>query len=486
MNDLYFLIHSLSANEKRYVTLYINRFSNTKNNYSNLFNTISKDINCNDDVIIKKHRKDAFIQNLSVTKHYLFKIILNAMCEYFDEQFIDWKLRNQLSHIFVLTSKGLDKTAHKMMLKTKEEAAKYENYYILLEVINHERWLYGNRRIMQKDKNYGIQLCNEEKSIYDILNKLHQYREIWHQLNSVELSQHQMDNTTYINKIHDIVNVDALKEIPTSDSFTIKTWYFSCLAHYYTLIDDAEQHLKYYKEVILLRENQFASNPSAPIDLFAIFYNYMLACYKSKNWEELKIYLDKILQVEAKTIEKKIKLFHDYYHCKLLYLLGTEEYIDIDLVLNEVKKGLALYQERIRTDFLILILQCSGLLCLFNKRYKEANAWWQNVVHIEKTNIEIKTQCAVHIYMLMLSVDEQDYDVLEYQINTATKFLKDNNQYNKSEELLLKSFKKISKNKNKQKVYFSDVYHEISNINKGNLVTIIDDFILKWLNQKLN
>jgi glutathionylspermidine synthase len=86
----------------------------------------------------------------------------------------------------------------------------------------------------------------------------------------------------------------------------------------------------------------------------------------------------------------------------------------------------------------------------------------------------------------MLSVDEQDYDVLEYQINTATKFLKDNNQYNKSEELLLKSFKKISKNKNKQKVYFSDVYHEISNINKGNLVTIIDDFILKWLNQKLN
>ena len=79
MNDLHNLIKSLNANEKRYVSIYINRFSASKNNYSKLYQFIEKQEFYEENELIKKLRKEPFVKHLAVTKHYLFELILEAM-----------------------------------------------------------------------------------------------------------------------------------------------------------------------------------------------------------------------------------------------------------------------------------------------------------------------------------------------------------------------------------------------------------------------
>ena len=79
MNDLHNLIKSLNANEKRYVSIYINRFSASKNNYSKLYQFIEKQEIYEENELIKKLRKEPFVKHFAVTKHQLFKFILISL-----------------------------------------------------------------------------------------------------------------------------------------------------------------------------------------------------------------------------------------------------------------------------------------------------------------------------------------------------------------------------------------------------------------------
>jgi hypothetical protein len=488
MQDLNFLIHALTPNEKRYVSVYITRFNSGKNNYALLFDFISKNNFCTDELIIKKYRKEKFVNQLTVTKHYLFKIILNAMRAYYQENFIEWKLRNQLDHIFVLTSKSLDKLAHKLIQSTKKEAWTYEYYFILLEIINHERWLFGNRRINTKNSNFGVELCNEENKIIDYLTKINLFKKKWHQLTEVELNKNKYDNNIYITKLSKIISDIKIIEVLKSDSFTILSWYYVVWAHYYMLISDDYNHYLNYKEVVIIREKQASVQPNAAIDLYAIYYNFMIACYKNKSWEELELYLSKISKLDKLSIEKKIKFFHDYYHCTLLLYLGTKQYENAYKIIPEIYSSLNIYDDKIRLDFKILLWQCCGLICFFMHKYKEASQWWLKILHIEKTNIEIKIQCSVQLYMLILSVEDGNIDILSYQIKQTIKFIKSAHFYNDVEIAFINLFKMISRDGilSMNKSIWKSQYEQMSSFTQENKNTLIDEHILCWLEMKSN
>ncbi len=484
MQDLHSLIKSLSANEKRYVSIYINRFSSLKNNYSILYQSVGKQEIYDEPALLKKLRKESFIKHLGVTKHYLFELILNAMREYYDEQFIDWKLKKQLAQIFVLTSKGLDKAAHKLILKTKKECWQYENYMVLLEIINHERWLFGNRRIASTDPELGKSICEEELHVIKMIQQLAEYKKVWHTLNFYELTQNNYSKEEYLKALKDNVNIDDILP-PDKHSFLLQAQYHSTLAHFYLLTNDVNNQFLQNKKVVEIRQKQIKTQPESPINLLAVYYNFMLACYHNKQWHDLKIYLDKIQQIETNSIEKKIKLFHDYYYCALLYHLGIEDYSNGYHLTVEIKARLETYKNKIREDFLIWLWQCCGLVCFFNKKYTEAFTWWKNILLIDKTIIEIKKRGAVEFYVLMLTIEEKNFDVLDYQISQVERKLMEYKSMGDAERKFLSFFKSIYKNGNPEKSDFIEINRDLQQLISQNRSLVIDEYIIKWLENKL-
>ncbi len=478
MNDLHLLIQSLSPNEKRYVSIYINKFSSAKNNYSILYECIEKQTKYNEAEIVKKLRKESFVKHLAVTKHYLYDLILNAMREYYDEHFLDWKLKKQAQQVFVLTSKGLDRAGHRLLLKVKELAWQYENYYVLLDMLNHEKWLFGNRRIETRQLDFGITICKEEQRALQYLTKIQDYKSVWHQLTYYELNQKEYTSNTYTEHLGQCIDTPLMQQEIIQDSYLISTWYHSVWAHYYMLSADAHKHFIHYKKVVEIREQQLQAQPEAPIDLLATYYNFMLACYQNKQWDDLHTYLQKIQKLDTKSIERKIKFFHDYYHSALLYYLGTHQYAEGHLLILEIVEGLNAYQSRIRIDFLIWIWQCMGLICFFNKDYKQAHHWWMQIVQLEKTEIEIKIQCSVELYMLMLAIEEGNLDVFDYQIKQAYNRVKENNLLDDNVTAWMDFCKNIVKNGKAHIKDFLALQHQITYTKHS----ILDDFMLQWIN----
>ncbi len=481
MQDLHLLIQSLSPTEKRYVTIYLNKFSSTKNNYSILFQSIEKQGVYDEAELIKKLRKESFIKHLSVTKHYLFELILDAMCEYFGDHFLDWKLKKQVAQILVLTSKGLDKAAHKLIIRTKKEAWQYENYFVLVDILNHEKWLFGNRRIELQNTNYGIEKCYEEQQVYSELKLLQDFKTIWHQLTQIELNQNKYSIEEYHQLLQQCMQNQIVKNKSDIKAFVIQTWFHSVWAHYYMLIDDKINHFNQYEEVIKIRELQITEQPLSPIDLIATYYNFILACYQNQQWETLEIYLSKLIYLDAKSIEKKVKKFHDYYHGKLLLCLGTEKYNDGYLLLDEIKSGLITYNDKIRLDFLIWIYQCCGLICFFNKKHKEANFWWLKIINLDKSLIEIKTQCKVELYYILHTILLNEFEVLDYQIQQAEKKLKDYQFLGNSEKIFLQFATRVYKETCCKTKDLQQLHQEISIEIQKHSTFLIDEHVLKMI-----
>lgn len=483
MNDLHYLIKSLNTSEKRYVVMYINRFSSKQNNYSILYTQIEKQTVYDEESLKKKLRRESFVKHLSVTKHYLFDLILNAIRDYYGEQFIDYKLKKQVAQIFVLSSKGLDIAAHKLVLKTKKDCWQYENYPLLLEVLQHERWLFGNRRIVTTNKELGILICEEEIKVNSIIHELLIYKKIWHVLNYYELEQCNYSKEDFIKHIKSALNPKELGK-PNSTSLLLNAQYYNTLAHYYLLIEDTRNHFLSNKKVIEIREKQVQSQPESPIDLLATYFNFMLSCYQDKQWDDLKIYLQKIQKIEHNSIEKKIKLFHDYYYCALLYYLGTEDYKNGYPLLREIESGIEIYNNKIRSDFYVWLCQCSGLMCFFNKKYKEAFTWWQKISLSGDIQVEIKKQCSIELYFLMLAVEEDNLEVLNYQIKQTENKLKNHQLIGEAEKQLILFFKFVFKNGIPTKKEFSLILKLLLDLIAENKSNIIDEFLIKWLQNK--
>ena len=484
MQDLFFLIQSLSPNEKRYVSIYINKFSSTKNNYSILYQHIEKQTEYDEVELVKKLRKEPFVKHIAVTKHYLFELILNAMREYYDEQFLEWKLKKQAAQIFVLSSKGLDKAAHKLLLKTKEEAWQYENYYVLLDIINHEKWLFGNRRIEIKNTQYGIEICEEENKAFFNLKVIQDYKTIWHELTFLELTHINYSVKDFQTKLTECTKHPLLQQKMETSSYLIKTWYHSVWAHYFMLMQDKQQHFEHYREVVKIREQQLTAQPQIPLDLLATYYNFMMACYQNNAWTDLELYLQKIQTIETKSIEKKIKFFHDYYHGALLFYLGTKQYENGYALINEIQIGLKEYKNKIRLDFLIWIWQCCGLICFFNKKYKEANKWWQQIQQLDKTEIELKTQCSVELYSLMLTIEEHNFDVFDYQIKQVQNRINECKLNDNLVLAFLQFCKKIDKNPHLKDEIIKKEKQDLLIMQSQYTSSVFDEFIVTWLISK--
>jgi hypothetical protein len=73
MNELFLLIKSLKHSEKRYFTLSATTMvASKKNNYYKLFEVLDALKEYDEESILLKYRKEAFVKNYSANKAYLY------------------------------------------------------------------------------------------------------------------------------------------------------------------------------------------------------------------------------------------------------------------------------------------------------------------------------------------------------------------------------------------------------------------------------
>ncbi len=136
--NLFSLIKSLSASEKRQFSLYVGRIGvNADSKFLNLYKVISKQKKYDEEEILSSTRISK--QQLSNVKAHLYKQLLISLRLNPAHQDIPIQIREQLDFAWILYHKGLYKQSLKILDKVKSLALTYEEKNVAYEILELEK-----------------------------------------------------------------------------------------------------------------------------------------------------------------------------------------------------------------------------------------------------------------------------------------------------------------------------------------------------------
>lgn len=167
--NLFSLIKSLSASEKRQFSLYVGRIGvNSDSKFLNLYKVISRQ---------KKYNEAEILQNTSITKlqlsnvkTHLYKQLLISLRLNPAHQSIPVQIREQLDFAYILYHKGLYKQSLKLLDKVKSLALNFEEKNLAYEVLELEK-IIESQYITRSMNNRAEILIRETREI-SALNSL--------------------------------------------------------------------------------------------------------------------------------------------------------------------------------------------------------------------------------------------------------------------------------------------------------------------------
>lgn len=170
-NSLKNIIFKLSKKEKVCFLKYNNLNKATSFKYITLYKHILNNGNIDIEKLKKEFKNKSLIQYLSSEKEKLLEKILISLVNYNFEKSYFWKMLKYMLFITVLIEKEQFEKAKKYLNRVKKYAYQYEEFTVVLIIIELEESLCFRRCFIENHKRL-IELQEERKNIYNILDNL--------------------------------------------------------------------------------------------------------------------------------------------------------------------------------------------------------------------------------------------------------------------------------------------------------------------------
>ncbi len=437
--ELFDLIKSMSGSEKRYFKLSVSLQKGSKN-YLTLFDVIESQKNFDEDELRKIIKDKSVNKNLTITKNYLYKLIIKILTRFRNKTSIDLKLNLILSRCKLMYEKGLFQQYFKTIKTGKDAALKYERFTILLDFIELEKNLIKKDEIGKKNMDL---IYEHESEVLEWIRISSHYKKIVTKLFSILRTKGIVRDSETDSEItqlcSEIIPFQKSKKLP------VRAGESMLLAKYLEmrLKGKFEESVEFCK----LRYMLVSKNPD-------IFRDYLL----DPEFDSLEFYITSALKLknfkEAKSVYSRLKK-----------LIGNSR--DIDLTVTGYDIRLSEYIENENTkegDLLIpeiedFFKRHSGKILVntenyfkFNiaKYYLAAGNFLQarRVINEFLSNRYSKLTPEFESYSRILNIlihyELGSYSLLKYLIPATKKFLIGKKKYFKFESEIFKSINKLA------------------------------------------
>ncbi|MBK8109114.1 MAG: hypothetical protein IPK46_01630 [Saprospiraceae bacterium] len=444
--DLFALIKSLKPTEKRYFTLSAGLMTPAKkNNYLRLFEVLDAMDSYDESLLKTKYRKEAFAKNLAVYKSQLFDSILASLRNYNEENIEEWDIRKDLYKIQLLAQKGLDKDCEAAIHKTKQKAWQYELYHILLEILDIQLYLFGNCRIGHFDPEYRKQIQSEKDRVLHFVKMFDLALDGWHRINLY--FQLPAENHTYAASQEIDQLIQTLEELQPNipgDAYLLINRYLACFELYYNGIGNAERCYYFNSLLVENRQKLDEKMPNLSTDAMAVYFNFMVACFKFQKWNEMETYLEKTLHYPIQSLQQEIRRAHNYCYCGILLYLSTGALDKAAEVVSNFELARKKYAGKYRLDFLLFTLCQCGWYYFLKKDYDSARQIWREITQGPRYSVETRAQAMTRFYQLILFYTLEETDLFASELVNTRRYLQNHHLLGENEMTFLNSFKKLN------------------------------------------
>lgn len=497
-NDkLFSLIKRLNQSEKRYFKRFSKLYSSSKkNNYLTLFEILDKLKTYDVKVLMKNIKKDKFSNNLSVTKDYLFKLILKSMRSYYDTDNIGNEIMSDLVDVNFLMRKSFIKESKKLLEKTKNKAILKEKYTLAIESMLRIRNLHGypgNEFSFSECANIKDEQLNE----INRLKNYCEYLELEGKYKSVIIKNDNLLTNDELNFKDKYSKLPLLTDPELALSNNAKFLHYYINIHKLWVTMNFYEYYAYCNSIYHDLSKLVMDSESKTMEYLKYLRNLILSSQIVGDDKKADQF---ILKFKSIPIDYSIKDSSTIYYCEINYyksllfqIYFSCNFDSLKFIESEISSYLQKNEHRINIEDRLDILFITSILHFINKNYTESiriiNSFADNKDYI----ILRKDVILISYTIRVLSYYENnETEYLVYHLNSILKKLKVKNSllFNKF-TILIKYFKKLISEEDEIKL--KEHYYVLRNeLEKDLNIELIRKrlfniyFVINWLNSKLN
>lgn len=489
-DDLFQLIKSLDQSEKRYFKVFaaMHIKDSDKNKYVMLFDAIDSQSEYDENKIRKEFKYEKFLNQLHVTKNYLYNNILKSMRLYNSEKSRLNELMDLLRDVQMLYDKSLFKQCQKLLDKAKKIAYAYEKYAQILAIIDWEKTLARTKAYSDFSEEDLLEYYQEHNKAVENLSNINEYWKLTMKSFFLKKKQGSIRDKDELVNFNRLINHPLLESESKAKTFLSKTFYYNIKGLYYHTNKDYKNLLKYCIKLIDLLE----ANPllMSQENYITSLNNLLLVQIELGKFSEAIGTIKKIRSIDTKSVSLQTRIFVTSYDTELnLYLKSGDFQNGVKLV-SEIESGMKNLKEKINKESEVLFAYNIAYLFFGLGDYDNVLKWLNKIINDKSLNIREDIQCFARIINILIHYELNNYDLIEYIIKSTKRFLSGKNKLHKFEMVVLSYIKKLINSRNeKDKAYiFKQMKDELIKLSgETSEINAFEYFdFISWLESKLS
>lgn len=432
--ELYSLIASLDAGEKRRFHLFTSRYLGD-HTYKIIFDTAIKYHITSDEDLIERINDKSITSNLPAKKIYLLDLIIKSLTEEPEHEITQiFTLANQFHALFLKGIKQLTKTKLKQIdsLVNNNYNPFLKLFYCYLETIQTGEGVPERLITSVEIKKAAQEIINHEELI-----------EIQERISVLKRKKARARTKEESSLLNEILNSNVLKKFE-SLNYIDQLIYFSIYLRIATYQDDRKNELKYSKAML----DQFEKYPILLRSHFSFYaYAFYIKVQQEiilKKWVEVEETLNKFKQYQPINFNQKKNHYFAYQITSFEYYLKSGQ---VERAIAEIPQALeklttlkAAVHNLELTKALYLIISLSYL---DGKNYKLANKYLNYSMEQDLKGDRQDLSSFERIIELIIHFELGHNDILENILRSSKRSIQLNNHLYPFETTFLEFFKKL-------------------------------------------
>lgn len=427
-DKLYRLVQSLTPAEKRYFRIYIRGKTERHSKYLALFDAMSDMAQYNENTLrgmVYEEEKPGS-KKYSELKAYLYELILKCLQNFDEGQSVEYRLNQLLQSVAVLFKRGHYDDCEDQLHKAAKTAKQYESFAHLVEVLRWQKQLAYTRMDVDFLHKRLEQLQYEEDRALEQMRNVAAYRKAFFQMYTFikrEAQQRDLDRKT---QLKNLIKQPLFESPDKASSHKSRIFYFRTLnLYHYAALEYADFYETGIKLVQLL-ESQTHFLRENLSDYIAALSNLVLSCGMLARYDEVRLWLEKLRNLEPITEDDRMKIHRQYYSNFFALCTYTGEFEAAYREIDNCRREAAAFRRHEYETGSFYGQYCT--ICFGCGDYDAAldylNQWLSQPRTVERED----AQSLARVISLILHFEKGNMVLLESLLRSATRFMRKKNR----------------------------------------------------------
>ncbi|HMN90214.1 MAG TPA: hypothetical protein PKD70_13000 [Saprospiraceae bacterium] len=489
--DLFQLIRSLTRQEKRYFKLYATRHAiDGHNKYVLLFDAIDRQLVYNEPALREQFKDEPFIRQLHVAKNYLYQNILNSL-RHFHESRSEDRFLIEMRHAALLFNKGLYEQSEKALAKAKRLAFENEHFLQLLEVYRWEHQIAHSRNDAEALERYIQTGLPEEMDLIEKYRNFLAFQALNDQVFIPYWRKGAIRNELEKTNLRQLFEKPLFQNAEHAQSFNARYFYYNARFSYHFFIGELSDSYEYVQQLVALFEKLEPARIKGKLVRYfsSALINLYIVQQRLGLFEAIPQTLAKLREMPTESPDQKRRLFVRSFNLEVDLYLSTGQFVKGVQQIADLEQRFEQYRDAVDKQQRLGLYYNLAYLYFGAQQYNHALDW----INLLLQDPELKTREDIHcfgrILNLIIHYELGNDQLLEYAVESTSRFLSRRQRLFQVEAIMLKLIRKYPKwltIKEKEKG-FQNLLNEMRQLKKDEFERRAFEYFdfIAWLESKL-